>query len=422
MNNKRFVIAYGNRDREDDGAGWHILDRVLKDYGLQTPEFPGEWVETLDGTLRFLYLFQLLPEMAEDILPYDEIIFIDAHNSEQLPDLLFESIAPSSEHSAFTHHLSAGELLAICKTMTGSCPPARLMTIRGFSFRFKQELSEKTESLVMQAADLLREALKKGLDEDDEFFATKPYKELAVKFYKISNGWLEDSQKAVIKEHSLALIVNNELWMTFICSPTQLKEQAIGFLYNEGIISGLEDVESVKLADDPSSIEIRLKKAVEKPHSFHRTSTSLQPIQSNLSEGSSEPAFFQKQDLTNLYQRFTQKQLLHDLAGGFHSAGLSDGLSSPIIVEDLGRHNCVDKLAGAWLLGSYKFSPTIMLLSGRISSEMVMKSLAMGIRLIISRTTPTTRAIELADKLGICLIGYMRANQYEVYSHPEYLI
>ena len=184
----------------------------------------------------------------------------------------------------------------------------------------------------------------------------------------------------------------------------------------------MEDVESVKLADDPSSIEIRLKKAVEKPHSFHRTSTSLQPIQSNLSEGSSEPAFFQKQDLTNLYQRFTQKQLLHDLAGGFHSAGLSDGLSSPIIVEDLGRHNCVDKLAGAWLLGSHKFSPTIMLLSGRISSEMVMKSLAMGIRLIISRTTPTTRAIELADKLGICLIGYMRANQYEVYSHPEYLI
>ncbi len=63
-----------------------------------------------------------------------------------------------------------------------------------------------------------------------------------------------------------------------------------------------------------------------------------------------------------------------------------------------------------------------MVISGRISSEMVMKSLAMGIRLIISRTTSTTMAIELAEKHGICLIGYMRANQYEVYSHPEYLV
>lgn len=137
-----------------------------------------------------------------------------------------------------------------------------------------------------------------------------------------------------------------------------------------------------------------------------------------------EPVSFPMQDLSKLYYEFTQKQELHDLAGGFHSAGLSDGgVSFPIIIEDLGRHNCVDKLAGgALLLGNYNFSPSIMVISGRISSEMVMKSLAMGIRLIISRTTSTTMAIELAEKHGICLIGYMRANQYEVYSHPEYLV
>ncbi len=250
----------------------------------------------------------------------------------------------------------------------------------------------------------------------------KPYQELAINNYKLSNGRLENTRKAVIKEHSLALIVNGELWMTFICSPIQLKEQAVGFLFNEGIISGLEDIDSIQLAEDLSRIDIQLKKSVEKPDSFHRTSTGIQPVQTELNEAMAEPVSFQMQDLTKLYYEFTQKQELHDLAGGFHSAGLSDGVSFPIIIEDLGRHNCVDKLAGALLLGTYDFSPSIMVISGRISSEMVMKSLAMGIRLIISRSTSTTTAIELAEKHGICLIGYMRANQYEVYSHPEYLV
>lgn len=251
---------------------------------------------------------------------------------------------------------------------------------------------------------------------------TKPYQELAIKSYKLSNGRLEDTRKAVIKEHSLALIVNGELWMTFICSPIQLKEQAVGFLFNEGVISGLEDIDSIILAEDLSRIDMQLKKSVEKPDSFHRTSTGIQPVQTEPNDERAEPVSFQMQDLTKLYYEFTQKQELHDLAGGFHSAGLSDGLSIPIIVEDLGRHNCVDKMAGALLFGNYDFSPSIMVISGRISSEMVMKSLAMGIRLIISRTTSTTMAIEMAEKHGICLIGYMRANQYEVYSHPEYLV
>ena len=91
-------------------------------------------------------------------------------------------------------------------------------------------------------------------------------------------------------------------------------------------------------------------------------------------------------------------------------------------MEDLGRHNCVDKLAGAWLLGKQVFRPVILMLSGRISSEMVMKSLALGVRFLVSRTTPTALAIEMAQEAGICLIGYMRANQFEVYSHSEYLV
>ena len=93
-----------------------------------------------------------------------------------------------------------------------------------------------------------------------------------------------------------------------------------------------------------------------------------------------------------------------------------------IVVEDLGRHNCVDKLAGQFLLQNRPFTPHLIALSGRISSEMVAKSLALSVEFIVSRTSPTSLAIETAAQLGITLIGYLRGGQFDIYSHPERVI
>lgn len=159
MQPKTLIIAYGNRDREDDGAGWHILDKLAKKLGLETPQFPGEHTATPDGTINLLYLFQLLPEMAEDIGGFDQLIFIDAHNSPHLPDLVFQPVAPDQTHSAFTHHMSAGELLAIAQTLGVVLPEALILTVRGFSFRFSQTLSASTAALIDEAFSLLSDHL-----------------------------------------------------------------------------------------------------------------------------------------------------------------------------------------------------------------------------------------------------------------------
>lgn len=410
---RRLIIAYGNRDREDDGAGWHILEIITRYFGLEVPNYPGESVETEDGSLRFLYLFQLLPEMAEDIGEYDQVIFIDAHNSEQLADLLFEEVKPTTSHSAFTHHMNAGELLSISKTLTGTYPNAKMLTVRGFSFQFKQELSERTALLVEQAASLLLNELNS--------IESEPYLELPVKTYLDTAPGLIEQSKPIIREHSLELIVNGESWLSFICSPTELKELAIGFLWNENVISEKTQIQGFVLKPDLSAIEIQVKGEVRKPTKFHRTSTGTEPQINPSFSGNNKPACLKAKDLPALYNRFSLKQKLHDHAGGFHTAGLSDGQEINLVMEDLGRHNCIDKLAGAWLLGEQDFEPLILMLTGRVSSEMVMKSLALGVKFIISRTTPTVLAIEMAQKAGICLVGYMRANQFDVYSHSEYL-
>ena len=226
----------------------------------------------------------------------------------------------------------------------------------------------------------------------------------------------------IVREHAATLYVNSEPWLTFICSPIALEALAIGFLFNENVITSLEEVEGVTLTDEDRCIEVQLTHPTQKPTQFHRTSTgvSLKPHIAVRKVGADFS--IQAGKVVALYDQFMAKQKLHDQVGGFHSAGLSDGESVPIIVEDLGRHNCVDKLAGLYLLQHATFTPKALLLSGRISSEMVYKTLALGIPLIVSRTSPTSLAVQIADSAGITLIGYLRKAQFDIYSHPERLI
>jgi len=250
----------------------------------------------------------------------------------------------------------------------------------------------------------------------------KPYLEFAIKTYLNSKDSIIDENIQVIKEHLLELFINDEKWMTFICSPTNLEELAFGFLWNENVISDLKQIKSVELSPDLSKIEIRLDRQVTKPTHFHRTTTGMALPQGMVAARKIESFSFPAKELPTLYNRFSDEQTLHDLVGGFHSAGLSDGKTIKIIMEDLGRHNCLDKLAGAWMKMEPKISPVILMISGRISSEMVMKSVAMGTQILISRTSPTAMAIEIAETAGICLVGYMRSKQFHIYSHPEYLV
>ena len=156
---KTLIIGYGNRDREDDGAGWHMLNHIANKLNLVTPELPGDIAVSADGHLKLLYLFQLLPEMAEDLSEFERVIFMDAHNSDQLPEIILEPFSAKSTHSAFTHHLPPEELLAITQTIGKHVPEAWLASVHGHSFRFTRELSNQTTANVVTVAQKVLDML-----------------------------------------------------------------------------------------------------------------------------------------------------------------------------------------------------------------------------------------------------------------------
>lgn len=107
--------------------------------------------------------------------------------------------------------------------------------------------------------------------------------------------------------------------------------------------------------------------------------------------------------------------------GGIHSAAIGDSDGLLLYSEDIGRHNTLDRLAGEALFKSIELSDKMLVTSGRISTEMAAKAARLGIGLIASRTSPTDKAIELCEQAGITLIGYLRGESLEIYSHPQQL-
>lgn len=240
--------------------------------------------------------------------------------------------------------------------------------------------------------------------------------------YNSDSRILEELKRPIVVEHACELIVNGEKWLTFICSPGNLEALGIGFLWNEAVINNLDQIEKVRLSDDQKTINIQLKIAVEKPNHFHRTSTGFTFDQPLLTKPATQEFTMEATEIVNLYKAFNSLQVLHSAIGGFHSGALSDGESVNILVEDLGRHNCIDKLTGLYLQSGKIYPARLLLISGRISSEMVAKSLSVGVQFLVSRTSPTSLAIEIAQKAGITLVGYLRGHQYYIYTHPEKVI
>jgi FdhD protein len=232
----------------------------------------------------------------------------------------------------------------------------------------------------------------------------------------------------VIVEAPVSLTVNGKIWMSFMCTPTHLEALAVGFLFNERIIDSIDEISSVRVCESNDNVDVWLTKSTPEPSSWRRTSgcaggmTAVESIERPSYIGISEELKLHVSQIEILLHQLYHSQSLYSEAGGVHTSILSDGKQTIFSVDDIGRHNTLDKIAGLCLLKDTWPSRRMLVTTGRISSEMLQKTARLGVKIIISRTSPTSISIELAEAWGITLLGYARADRFLLYTCPDSII
>ncbi len=254
---------------------------------------------------------------------------------------------------------------------------------------------------------------------------------------KLVKGCFVPSRPEIAREEPLLLRINGRDYATLMASPGMEKELALGFCFSEGIIEGLKEVAFLhycgsgqETAASGRVVEIRLVNQRSLPQRslevrsgcgicgrvmLEELSKQLSPINSSLTV--STDLLFQ------MSERMLSGQKLFKSTGSTHAAAIFDSGGKLLAqAEDLGRHNALDKLIGLGLLQQLPFSEAILLLSGRNSYEMTLKTLRAQIPLLASLSGATSLAIQLAETMGCTLVGFLRKPSLEVYTHPDRVV
>ncbi len=245
-------------------------------------------------------------------------------------------------------------------------------------------------------------------------------------------GIVENKKAAVVAEKPLTIFLNHNELATLICSPSGLEELTVGFLLSEGLIHKRSDVIDIRCHEEEGLIWIETNTPINQTDNFLRRhiasccgkgraglyfindAKQLRPVVSDWRLG--------VELIINLMAEMEKKSDSFRLTGGIHSASLADESGLIAYYEDIGRHNAVDKVLGYAFLNEISPNKKCLLLSGRVASEILIKAVRSGIAIILSRAAPTDLTLELADELGICVVGFARGQKLNVYTHNEKII
>lgn len=236
-------------------------------------------------------------------------------------------------------------------------------------------------------------------------------------------------EETIAVEYPLTVMINGEEFATMVCTPTDVRDLVIGFLASEGIIRFFDEVKSIQIDTDQGFAHIELYKSLENYDHDH----SKRFIGSCC--GKSRQFYF-KSDVQTARTVTTQFSVTAETChsameelqmsskdfqqtGGVHNAALWLDGELVVIRTDIGRHNALDKIYGSVVENNMKLSEALIIFSGRISSEVLLKVSKMGVGIIVSKSAPTDLALSLADDLGITAIGFARRNKMNVYTHPH---
>ena len=236
-----------------------------------------------------------------------------------------------------------------------------------------------------------------------------------------------DTTDEVSEEVSLAIRINQDLVLYLNCSPLDLEELILGHLFTAGIINRLQDILQLDVqysAEDPGvqSITAEVTIAASIP-AIKRTGTTSGVIAAAVFKGLDEDRrqlTLNLKTILKLPDLFVRTDTLFLKTGGTHSVALIRGTETLVVKEDIGRHNALDKVIGFAVKHEVDLKECLLLLSGRIASEMLLKAMRAEIAAVVSKSAPTLMSIHLAKENDVTLIGFLRNGQFNLYHQSKH--
>jgi FdhD protein len=245
-------------------------------------------------------------------------------------------------------------------------------------------------------------------------------------FFSYHDNKLKPFSSGVVREFPLQLIVNKREIATLIASPHDLRFLVAGFLRLQGFVQSLDDFKMFSVCEEFGTANILIKgelperlKPVLTSGCGTGISFSMPDVAMHTSFGQRVGTLVTPAQIFSIMDELAQRADSYRTHGGIHSAAIGRNGSLLLYAEDIGRHNTLDRIAGEALFKSIDLRDTVLMTSGRVSTELVAKSALLGVRLIASRTSPTDMAITLCERNNICLVGYVKSSKFNVYCHPE---
>jgi FdhD protein len=250
------------------------------------------------------------------------------------------------------------------------------------------------------------------------------YKKYTIKKYE--NDAVNEIEDDIIIEHTLEILINDKPLVKLLCTPTSLKELATGFLASEGIITSYSDMLDIRVNNEKDRAFIKL---TDEMYSYFGDNLMTQktitsgcgkgitigyPVLEDI-ESIDKKKHVNPEKIRKLIKSFNKNSELFIKTGGVHSCALCSEDEIIYFEEDIGRHNALDKVIGKGIIHSINFEDKIVLSTGRLSSEIVYKALKRKIPVLISRSAPTDKAIDIATNKGITLVGFARGNRMNIY-------
>jgi FdhD protein len=236
--------------------------------------------------------------------------------------------------------------------------------------------------------------------------------------YDLSTKTTKKMADYVAEEKPLHLFVNTTYWATILCSPSNLKEMAVGHLLSEGILKSTAEIEEVTLKETEGSCYVKLKAAINVDERL-----SLSRLHQRIvTSACGEQSIYQYQRKPAKVNSNFKAEIFRQ-TGGVHAAAIykADG-SLVALAEDVGRHNAVDKVIGMAALKQISFGECFLTSTGRLSGDIVFKAAKVGLPIVASLGAALDSGVAMAEAANLTLTGFVRGKRMNIYNAPERIV